>query len=455
MIPAVSRLVKSARAASVDIVHATFERRVDNKGANVNARLFAALADTDVKLMRGSEAAKIVPEVGVEPTDLVLVRTHGLNPMSGTELEPVLRNMGVSTIVVAGVSVNVGSPPGHGGGQPGLRRGAAQDAVCGVPADYAAAVIDNTLALLATLTTVDELVTIWERDAVRFCQSLMFSSPDDWIALTQVAERAGFDQVSLSDHVFYPDKLDSSYPYTPDGKPMFPPDTPWPDVWVMVGAMAAGDRAHRASPPTCTCCRCATRSSWPRRSGPRPYLSGDRVPLGVGVGWMREEFDLARAALRAPRRPHGRDDRGAAHAVARRHGRAPRRALRLRPPRDAPGAEQPVPILVGGHTDVALRRAAASATAGWASTTASTSCAATSSGCRATATSTAPTTGPSRSPASIIDPLPTPDVCAELDEMGVTTLITSAWLIEGRPSGPATTTCGRWNLRRALHRSAA
>jgi hypothetical protein len=36
--------------------------------------------------------------------------------------------------------------------------------VCGVPADYAEAVIDNTLALLATLTTVDELTTIWERD---------------------------------------------------------------------------------------------------------------------------------------------------------------------------------------------------------------------------------------------------------------------------------------------------
>jgi len=166
MIPAVARLVKSARAASVDIVHATFERRVDNKGANVNARLFAALADTDVKLLRGSEAAKVVPEVGVEPTDLVLVRTHGLNPMSGTELEPVLRNMGVSTIVVAGVSVNVAITNLV---MEAVNRGfdvvVPRDAVCGVPTDYAAAVIDNTLALLATLTTVDELVTIWERDA--------------------------------------------------------------------------------------------------------------------------------------------------------------------------------------------------------------------------------------------------------------------------------------------------
>ena len=40
-----------------------------------------------------------------------------------------------------------------------------RDAVCGIPADYAEAVIDNTLALLATITTVDELATIWEREA--------------------------------------------------------------------------------------------------------------------------------------------------------------------------------------------------------------------------------------------------------------------------------------------------
>ena len=59
---------------------------------------------------------------------------------------------------------------------------------------------------------------------MRFCQSLMYSPPGDWVELTRVAEAAGFDQVSLSDHVFHPDKLDSSYPYTDDGRPMFPPE---------------------------------------------------------------------------------------------------------------------------------------------------------------------------------------------------------------------------------------
>jgi biuret amidohydrolase len=166
MIPALSRLLKSARAASVDVVHATFERRIDGKGASTNARLFHAVADSPVKLLPGSPATKVVPEVGAMPTDLVLTRTHGLNPMSGTDLEPVLRNLGVSTIVVTGVSVNVAIANLV---MEAVNRGfdvvLPRDAVCGVPAEYADAVIDNTLALLATLTTVDALVEIWEKEA--------------------------------------------------------------------------------------------------------------------------------------------------------------------------------------------------------------------------------------------------------------------------------------------------
>ena len=90
---------------------------------------------------------------------------HGLNPMSGTDLDAVLRNLGVTTIVVTGVSVNVAvtnlvMEAVNLGYDVVLPR----DAVCGVPADYADAVIENTLRLLATVTTVDELVGVWEAD---------------------------------------------------------------------------------------------------------------------------------------------------------------------------------------------------------------------------------------------------------------------------------------------------
>jgi nicotinamidase-related amidase len=79
--------------------------------------------------------------------------------MAGTDLDPVLRNLGVATIVVVGVSVNVAvtnlvMDAVNRGYQVVLPR----DAVCGVPASYADDVIDNTLALLATIGTTDDVV---------------------------------------------------------------------------------------------------------------------------------------------------------------------------------------------------------------------------------------------------------------------------------------------------------
>jgi biuret amidohydrolase len=162
MVPAIIRLVRAARAAGVEVVHCTFERRVDGKGSSSNAGLFHGVDRSPVKLLPGSQEVKVVAEIGVEPTDLLLTRTHGLNPMAGTDLDPVLRNLGVSTVIVAGVSVNVAvtnlvmDAVNHG-----YDVVLPRDAVCGVPADYADAIIDNTLRLLATLTTVDELADIW------------------------------------------------------------------------------------------------------------------------------------------------------------------------------------------------------------------------------------------------------------------------------------------------------
>jgi biuret amidohydrolase len=163
MLPNLARLVNAARRAGVEVVHATYARRPDGKGSNHNARLFAGVDKSPVKLLPGSDAVQVVPEVGVRPTDVVLTRSHGLNPLSGTDLDAVLRNLGVTTIIATGVSVNIAitnlvMEAVNLGYDVVLPR----DAVCGVPADYADAVIDNTLQLLATVTTVDELVGLWK-----------------------------------------------------------------------------------------------------------------------------------------------------------------------------------------------------------------------------------------------------------------------------------------------------
>lgn len=163
MLPSLARLLPAARAAGVQVVHCTAYRRADGKGANRNARLFMGVRKSPVALLPGTPEVEVAPELGPEDEDLVLTRTHGLDPMAGTDLDPVLRNLGVRTVVVTGVSVNIAVTNLV---MDAVNRGydvvLPRDAVCGIPKEYADAVIDNTLALLAAVTTTDDLIAIWK-----------------------------------------------------------------------------------------------------------------------------------------------------------------------------------------------------------------------------------------------------------------------------------------------------
>jgi nicotinamidase-related amidase len=115
-----------------------------------------------VELTPGSAAVQPPAEIGVDPGDLVLPRHHGLGPMTGTELDPVLRNLGITTIVGVGVSVNVGMTNfAFDAVNRGYQFVMPRDAVAGIPAEYTAAVIENTLSLVATLTTTAEVAGAW------------------------------------------------------------------------------------------------------------------------------------------------------------------------------------------------------------------------------------------------------------------------------------------------------
>jgi nicotinamidase-related amidase len=162
VIPNGARVCAAAREAGASVVHCVAGRRPDDRGSNRNSRLFAALLGSSVRTVVGTTATEVIEEFTQDDSDLVLSRIHGLNPMSGTDLEPVLRNLGVTTLVVIGVSVNVAitnlvMEAVNRGFQVVLVR----DAVAGVPPAYAEAVIDNTLSLLATVLTTDELLSYW------------------------------------------------------------------------------------------------------------------------------------------------------------------------------------------------------------------------------------------------------------------------------------------------------
>ena len=162
MLGACGRLLAGARAAGIDVVHCVAARRTDGRGSNHNARLFAVAAKADGRLTPGTEAVEVCPELGPQPSDVTLTRLHGLGPMGNTDLDVVCRNLGATTIVGVGVSVNIGMTDfAFDAVNAGYQFVLPRDAVTGVPTDYADAVIDNTLSLVATVTTVDDVLACW------------------------------------------------------------------------------------------------------------------------------------------------------------------------------------------------------------------------------------------------------------------------------------------------------
>lgn len=265
---------------------------------------------------------------------------------------------------------------------------------------------------------------------MRFCQSLMFADPSQWVELARHAEAVGFDQLALSDHVFYPEELTSAYPYTPDGKPMFAADTPWPDVWVMVGAMASVTSRIEF---TTNVYVLPLRNPFvvAKAVGTAAWLTGDRVSLGIGAGWMREEFDQLEQPF--SRRGARMDEQVEVlrklwqGGLVEHHGEF----YDFDKLQIAPVPAKPVPIIVGGHSDVALRRAAQRGD-GWVGVYYTReelrAYMARLDRLRAEA---GRLDRPFDVIAAVTDALPHAGVVEQLEGMGVTTLMTSAWMVEG------------------------
>ncbi|MGW0393440.1 cysteine hydrolase [Streptomyces sp. NPDC003042] len=162
MLGRVAALVDAARGAGVQVLHAVAERRSDGLGANSNARLFRAAGRLPVRQLAGSRAVEIAAPITVAERDLVVRRLHGLSPMAGTDLDALLRNLGVRTLVVTGVSSNIAIPNTvFDAVNLGYQVVVPADAIAGVPASCTAEVIRNSLALVAAVTTAEALIKQW------------------------------------------------------------------------------------------------------------------------------------------------------------------------------------------------------------------------------------------------------------------------------------------------------
>ncbi|MEU5810495.1 cysteine hydrolase [Streptomyces sp. NPDC047718] len=162
MLERVAALVDAAHTAGVQVLHAVAERRPDGRGAGANARLFRAADRLPVRQLSGSRAVRIAPPIRVAEEDLVVRRLHGLSPLAGTDVDALLRNLAVRTLVVAGVSSNIAIPNTvFDAVNLGYRVVVPVDAIAGVPAAYTAEVVRNSLSLVAELTTAAALTNAW------------------------------------------------------------------------------------------------------------------------------------------------------------------------------------------------------------------------------------------------------------------------------------------------------
>ena len=126
--------------------------------------------------------------------------------------------------------------------------------------------------------------------------------------LAQVAEEVGFDGIAMPDSVFYPEQVSAPYPYTADGKRMWAPETPMPDPFIAMAAMAAVTSRIQfytnvfklpLRDPLLTAKQIATMA----------VMSRNRVALGVGLSWIPEEFTFTGTEMRTPRCAYRRSHR--------------------------------------------------------------------------------------------------------------------------------------------------
>jgi probable F420-dependent oxidoreductase len=184
-----------------------------------------------------------------------------------------------------------------------------------------------------------------------------FVEPEPACALARAAEQAGFESIWTVDHVVVPAGYRSAYPYDPSGRLPSGEDAPFPDPLIWLAYVARATSAIRLATgililpqrnPLVLAKQLATLDS----------LSSGRVTLGVGVGWLEEEFQAlgipfekrgmrteeAIAAMRAL----WSQDRASMEATTVRF-----RDVFLRP--QPPGGT--IPIHIGGHSETAARRA--------------------------------------------------------------------------------------------------
>jgi probable F420-dependent oxidoreductase len=126
---------------------------------------------------------------------------------------------------------------------------------------------------------------------MKFWQAITWVETEQLPELAKYAEQVGFHGLMGGDHAVYPETIEAGYPYSEDGRPDMSPDWEYPDQWVSIAAMAAvTERILFTTGVYVLPVRNPHEVA--RATATLGILSQDRFVLGVGAGWMREEFEI-------------------------------------------------------------------------------------------------------------------------------------------------------------------
>jgi len=126
---------------------------------------------------------------------------------------------------------------------------------------------------------------------MKFWQAIAWVEPDQLIPIAKFAEEVGFEGVMSADHAVYPEQVKAIYPYSQDGKPPMDHNSPYPDCWVTIAAMAAATTRLKFSTAIYVL---PLRNVFEvaKATGSLSLMSDNRFILGAGAGWMKDEFDI-------------------------------------------------------------------------------------------------------------------------------------------------------------------
>lgn len=194
---------------------------------------------------------------------------------------------------------------------------------------------------------------------MQFWQAIARTSVDQLVAVARLAEELGFTGVTMSDHIVRPNQVASRYPYSPTGRMAADENTPYLDPWVLVGALCRATR-HLRFMSYVYIPALRDPFSVAKSISTAALLSNDRILLGIGVGWMEEEFALVERDFAQRGRRTDELIEVMRKLLSGEMVEHDGEFYDFPPVQMAPAPRRCPPVLVGGHSPVALRRAAAS-----------------------------------------------------------------------------------------------